>query len=375
MLWPDVVAGAAARFQRAPNRSLAKRRAAGTSSSRGKDADGAAFRREERAVRPVERRRDRAGPQFAGHRLFPAERNDHRPRRRARQPLYRHQGRGRRARRRRPCRAARARRHVRQPRAGPGPRRERLRRARGDALQSAAARHHPAAHQPEPALRLVLLSRRRPQARRGVARGGGRALRASARRAGRRSLPAPGGVHRGERLDRRGRGAHAAEQVLRPVRSRRGGRHPHAHRPPERGDPRPSADRKPGRAARAPAGRLRGAGRSRLDRASQDDQAQQAAGGGHGERRLHRRPRGHRPSELSRRQFAARRGAHRPRLFSRGTRAGGAQDRPANQDPSPSGREDRRRLRDRLRSQPPSARQALRARRAENPSASPVASS
>ena len=62
---------------------------------------------------------------------------------------------------------------------------QRFRRARGNALQPAAARRHPPAHRPESALRLVLLSRHRPQARRGLARGGGGALRPAAGRAGR----------------------------------------------------------------------------------------------------------------------------------------------------------------------------------------------
>ena len=121
--------------------------------------------------------RDR--PRCARHRLFPPGRNHHRPRRRPESLFIVIKGCVEERDRRRGRGPARSRRRVRQPGAGAGRRLQRLRRARGDALQSAAPRSHAAAHQPQSALRLVLLSRHLAQARRHVARGGGSALRSA----------------------------------------------------------------------------------------------------------------------------------------------------------------------------------------------------
>ena len=62
-----------------------------------------------------------------------------------------------------------------------------------------------------------------------------------------RSVPAPGGVHRGERtIAEAGALMRRNKSYALFVRGR-GGRHRHPHRPPERDDPRPPTDRKSGR--------------------------------------------------------------------------------------------------------------------------------
>ena len=61
---------------------------------------------------------------------------------------------------------------------------------------------------------------------------------------------------------------------------RRRGQHRDPDGPPERGGSRSPLHRKPDRAARAPPDHQRRSRRSRLDRLAQDDEAQQAAGGG-----------------------------------------------------------------------------------------------
>ena len=92
-------------------------------SSRGGSEWRAPFRREERPVRSVDRRRGRFRARCARHRLFPPERDHCCVAIRLRQPLHRHQGPRRGARWRRSRSATRPRRRVRQPRPGAGRRR------------------------------------------------------------------------------------------------------------------------------------------------------------------------------------------------------------------------------------------------------------
>ena len=112
--------------------------------------------------------------------------------------VRRHQGLRRGARRRRSRRLARPRRLFRQPRPRPGRRIERLRRARGDAVQPRAARPDPQAHRPQRPLRRLLLSRDLAQARSGGARPGGGALQPAARRAGARRAAPSRRLHRAD---------------------------------------------------------------------------------------------------------------------------------------------------------------------------------
>ena len=174
--------------------------------------------------------------------------------------VRRHQGLRRGARRRRGRRPARPRRLFRQPRPRPGRRIERLRRARGDAVQPRAARPHPQAHQRQRPFRRLLLSRDFAQARSGGARPGGGALQPAARRAGARRAAASGGLHRAERDDRQRRRKNAREQDQRFVRARRRARRPaDRHAPRQSDDPRAQADRD----QRRRAGEIRASSRSR----------------------------------------------------------------------------------------------------------------